>query len=291
MRICRYFNEYGLDVLKNFRLKVTDPTSFNDPFEFLPAIKGNLNKKDFNLFWNRIKESDDSNNLNRKLSQKYNLKNGYEFKQFFENISADNAYENFKIQYPIDFRSIINETRKELGKTLRVVCFCNFDLLKPQEDILLWGHYTNNHSGLRITFDKNKIENNFRKLLKIEYKKQRNQIDVNDIINHYFSDNKNIEEKIEISLKEKCDLWSYEHECRLLVFLNECERINEKNSLIDYISVPPDSILRVDIGINAKDDLKKEILETINKNEYSRLEMRFAQIDDIEFKLNYTKML
>ena len=278
MKLCRYFDKNGLDVLKNYRLKVTDPTTFNDPFEFCPAINGVLNKQVFKRFWEQIKNSD---NYYSKFSSTYNLKNRNEFKRFFENISVDEAYEKLKEQYPNNFRSIINDTRKKLAKILRVLCFSNFDLIKPQEDILMWGHYTNNHSGLRITFDINRMKLDGRQLVNIDYKKERTQIDLNDI----FIDN--VEKKLKILLKEKCDLWSYEHEYRLLIYLSECGKAKVDDFTFDCIKISPDTILRVDIGVNAKNDFKKNVLETLGNKDFSHTEVKFAQIDDTEYKLNY----
>ena len=45
--------------------------------------------------------------------------------------------------------SIINEI-KDLGVAARALVR---ELIKAHEDILMWGHNTNKHSGLRITFD------------------------------------------------------------------------------------------------------------------------------------------
>ena len=263
MKLCKYFDEYGLDVLKNYRLKVTDPTKFNDPFEFLPSISGVLNRQIFKRY----------------------LKNRSEF----ENISYDEAYEKFKEQfpYPNNLRLAINNTREKLRNLIRVLCFSNFELIKPQEDILMWGHYTNSHSGLRITFDINKIKLDFLQLVKIEYEKKRTQIDLNDI----FIDKNKVYEKLTKSLTEKCELWCYEHEYRLLIKLSECDRIKANDKTLDYIKISPDTVLRVDIGINAGNKFKKNVREILDNQDFSHTEVKFAKTDDTEYKINYTEQL
>ena len=50
MVLYKFFDKNGIDVLKNLRLKVSDPASFNDPFEFLVAVGGKAQRSTFKKY-------------------------------------------------------------------------------------------------------------------------------------------------------------------------------------------------------------------------------------------------
>jgi hypothetical protein len=273
MKLCRYFDENGLDVLQNLRLKVSDPSKFNDPFEFLPSITGSINKKSFKI---SLMQSD---RLFYKLKNMLNLKNKEELITVTENPDFDVKFNQFAKNYPNNLLKVISDTKKNLAEEIGVLCFTNFDAVKPHDEMLMWGHYTKNHSGLRITFDTKRLNVNSNNLIEIDYKNKRTTIDINEaLINRFI---------LHEFLKEKCKCWSYENEYRWLIKLDECFRIKVNNSTCEYVEVDPDAIIRVDIGINVNDLYKDNILKVLKDQRFSNTEVKLAKIDDTEYKINY----
>jgi hypothetical protein len=116
MKLYRYFDENGIDVLRNLRLMLSDPTTVNDPFEFLPEIIGKTKRS---VFKRRIKHP-------QFIDRAYNasnFSNKKEFKKYLASISIDDSFENFRKTIIPGLLNEIDKQKKKTSKTHRVICF------------------------------------------------------------------------------------------------------------------------------------------------------------------------
>lgn len=126
---------------------------------------------------------------------------------------------------------------------------------KTKDNILLWSHYSNKHTGYCLAYDQTKLE----KYLEEKYNTMSLVPFWFDVI--YEDDypivipDRNLSEKeyMEIQLKTKSNLWAYEKEYRIVMLGGT--NINSK--------IPNELIGEVILGCNISTDHKEEILNTL----------------------------
>jgi hypothetical protein len=126
MNIVKFFtyNNYLLEALANQTLFFNNIYNFNDPFEGLFRYKASSNYDDFVNFL-----------------QAHFPELAKHAKHYFEN--------------KIEFEKILNRNFEWRYKNNAVCCFSE----ESQEtDILMWSHYANDHKGICIKFDTEKLE-------------------------------------------------------------------------------------------------------------------------------------
>jgi hypothetical protein len=156
------------------------------------------------------------------------------------------------------------------------------DLLKPTEEILMWAHYSEGHHGIRISFDTNKLQLKSMGPHEVTYQDERIRFDAKKIFwedEDEFNLMKNV-------LTTKSSAWEYEHEYRWFISNVECFS-NEK---YDFIKINANAIVRVDIGVNSTTAFRNKLIKLIKTKEYFHIDVRLAELDEKEFKLNYQKM-
>jgi hypothetical protein len=135
----KYCDDRGVDVLDRLRLKVTPPDRFNDPFEFTPQMREISSEASLGyvLNQNAMREIYPSSEKAERFSGSFAT-----FKHEVGRRSPELAKalsETFP-QIAEDFRRGFVDT---ISKTFGVIC-----LSTTCDDILMWGHYTNSHTGM-----------------------------------------------------------------------------------------------------------------------------------------------
>ena len=121
--------EWSLDIIKNKRIWVSNPKSFNDPFDSLIDFTKKMTKN----------EVDD---LSKKTEEKILQNNPSDAAQQIE--SFDNTPQEEKISILTDrIKRLIREDSKDIG----VLSFS-----KTRENFLMWSHYADGHKGICIEF-------------------------------------------------------------------------------------------------------------------------------------------
>ena len=87
-------------------------------------------------------------------------------------------------------------------------------------------------------------------------------------------------------LSTKSSEWNYEHEYRW--FINNFECFSEGNTY--FIRINSGAIVRVDIGVNSNKTYRNKLIKLLKQKKYSHIDIRIAEIDEKEFKLNYRKI-
>jgi len=170
----------------------------------------------------------------------------------------------------------------ENQQILLMTCFCG-EPNKPQNEILMWAHYTKNktgsHTGMRIAFDSEYFKISGISTRKINYKTKRVLF---NLLHHFQDKEKEMKEALDKSLEEKSMVWSYENEYRLFISPELCSE--EKGNM--FFTIKPNAILGIDFGIRCEME-NSAMIDLVRNNLGEKVWIRKAKTDDYEFKIQY----
>jgi len=118
------------------------------------------------------------------------------------------------LRHNYSIRAQFNKIRNKVSKKYGLLCFSG-----KGEEPLLWGHYSDKHSGIALGFQLNIPSE---EIIEVEYCSKR--------IKYELTNNTSLDEKNFMNLigKRKYQNWSYENEYRVWIDLKKCIRINGK---------------------------------------------------------------
>jgi hypothetical protein len=167
-----------------------------------------------------------------------------------------------------------------ISQTLGVIC-----LSSVSDDILMWGHYTNSHTGMVIGFTR---EHDFWRrpqLQQVEYATNRAIFDPS--IER--DDPKRQLQTIAI-VRCKSSHWAYEQEWRQLRLLADCVEELEHGKINYYVSIPPSLISRVIVGCRFSAENWTALQTIVSRREFAHVSLEEAYLDDREFRLGIKAM-
>lgn len=175
-------NSLGLkEIFTKNELYFPNPNQFNDPFDCLPRLTVYKNNSKINNFFKSIIAANHSN-FNRqqlkKEAKKYNRKAIFHDSKWLEE-----TYKNFNKDFGI------------------------YSLSEIRDDILMWSHYSDSHTGICLEFNSSGKDNIFREALKVRYQDDYPTVNVMN-----FSDFKNFFNAFLV----KSNHWKYEKERRII---------------------------------------------------------------------------
>jgi hypothetical protein len=167
------------EIFKNNYIYLSDPTSFNDPFECRPilTIPKSMLKRDFYI--------------KNMIRTQFPLENKKEQNKLIK-----------EAKFQINNSDYQEHVYREFIKTIGI-----YSLSEKNNDILMWGHYANAHKGLCIEFDASQVNILFGLALKVYYS------DKYPIVNTFDLDKP---EEFQKALLTKSNHWDYEKEWRIL---------------------------------------------------------------------------
>jgi hypothetical protein len=244
------------NIFKDNTLKVTNPKDFNDPFDCnMPYLDENLSLK--NIFKNEIKRT-------QKISSKHYHVRMEQQEGFNQQILA------FEQEIKKEFEIFSSDWDIEISK------FRILSLTIKKDDILMWSHYANFHSGVVLGFDnlkdifdnlkpvkyvyeresKNFIVNNFiKKAIRVKNNKENEDKEINNFV-----------DKIIEFLYIKKEEWKYEDEYRTIFFNND-KRIKKLRG-IEIINFNKELVSEIIFGLNMTKENKIKICNFIKDYEY-----------------------
>jgi hypothetical protein len=122
-KYCR-INENTLANLSNNQLWFSNPQKFNDPFDCQFSIKSGFTKKDHENFIDHY--------------IKYGILDRAKREFYIRNM----------ISQPDQIKKIVNRNIEKVIIKLGICCFS-----ERNDDILMWSHYSDNHTGMCMKFD------------------------------------------------------------------------------------------------------------------------------------------
>lgn len=198
------------------------PSEFNDPFDCRLKFLFNGTKQQWRQFFNRlIKEREPE--LNRSQRQV-------------------KLREMMKVRNTIDFSNNVLRTLKD---DIGVLC-----LSEINDDILMWSHYSQGHTGFCLEFSYSPKEYFFGRALKVNYK-----LDY-PLVNFFISTS---EERFKEMIFTKARFWEYEKEWRIVEY--------------DYgrgaYGFPKELLTGITFGCQMSDENKKKIKEWVQTNTFT----------------------
>jgi len=259
MLLYKYFRPYqrqndnwkvAEDLLKHLLIRFTPPTEFDDPFDCLPQIEGLENPEFFRRLFKEsaanFKESRhfDKLPLAEKIFQEGRLSELEERKVHLDILNS----EKWEIAY-------LDSLRKRAHSQVGILC-----LTERPDDILMWSHYAEHHTGFVVGFDTEKT--NFFKhqihepgeigeLRKVNYSNKRPVAQV-----PYTEESPDAD-----IFFTKNEDWQYQEEWRIVRFLKDAD--SQPKPGIHLFSIPPNCIQEIIFGSNAEKTKEPSIEPTL----------------------------
>lgn len=245
-------NPFHRKILQTQEIYFPKPSEFNDPFD------GNIP-----IRWDKLSYEDCiKKNLelikitNKELDAK-SLK-----------LQAVKITESKKLWHP---NMLQKETKEEILKWDSLIGL--FSLSEIPDNILMWSHYSFNHSGFVVGLDTKSLQDNydFDYLKPIKYQTEYPIISGND----------ETFERFEKKFFYKSELWKYEHEWRI-------SKNHIKNRII---KLRPETISRVIIGCRTPNKFAQKIQRIISKYTGNHVSIFKAEMKEDEFGLELKRIV
>lgn len=293
MNLFKYCPPERIDILKNLRVRFTQPSHLNDPFEGKPYFQSVLLK---DKFLGKMRA-----NIDRDYYKQLILNQFFEKKKIFlkENpdfifpYSDEDAYFLTKNYISNNYDKITNENWENFNKTSIKNITDNFinmmgilSLSENYDNLLMWSHYTNSFKGFVIEFDasnpwfnyKSEYFDRLNTLRKVEYTTKRPIFKGHDF---------DLPDESLISLVNACFIkskhWEYENEWRFLLPLNDGSQ-SPNDSNIYLFSFPAKMIKTVYIGVNADNNTSGQLVELSQEHGFNIVK---TKLSDSDFNLTY----
>jgi hypothetical protein len=254
----KYLNPQRLDVLGDGRIRCTQPTLFNDPFESKPYI---------------------ASMPPRELMERVSV--------------VESARMGLSEQERLAILKVSEDPeRHEMVKGMMLALFGTgvgiLSLTEKPDNLLMWAHYAAEHTGYVIGFDtSHKYWNNFGDEKGNDHLGVLRKVD--------YSDKRPAPKHLAAMLRTemyftKSREWEYEQEWRVFRGVENADQVIETEDTLPIclFDFPKETVERVIIGCRASEKTKSTIAEIVRgTNEYAKTELLKAEIDDVEFKLNF----
>jgi hypothetical protein len=295
VKLYKYLTASRIDILQGTLIRFTQPSAFNDPFEMSPYIHA-IGSVDYleQLFAQNLE------GLIQKAyhQQPFSIKRKISFKEFHEYYRKEDVLALIKEK--ADGPALIH-ARESLPIAINQAVGI-LSLSETPDNLLMWAHYADSHSGMVFEFDTHDdffnqqfpkatgvtpvtFDEDLRKEYgyprQVEYSKERPKLVVSEIQN------------FDPFLVKSCE-WEYEKEWRMLMPLSYTEqKISHENNIpICLFKIPLSAISGVIFGQRASDDLVDRIQNIVRTTpEAAHIVMKKISLDSIEFKLCSTPIL
>jgi Protein of unknown function (DUF2971) len=262
MIIYKYIDSWGGKIIDDRRIKISDPRNFNDPFEFLPKIRGEITDEEI--------EAKFDEPAYRENYFRYHLEQGIvgsrdDFEKWLEAnkvqlLAAMTTAYRGRDYKPQDFREIA-------ARKFGVTCFT-----PKRDNLLMWAHYADNHKGLVIGVEKEF----FGPLIyEVAYEPER------VVYSPVMTGDPRTSTTVTV-LRTKSPDWRYEEEQRAIIPWALC--IEESGHW--FYPIHPSAIKEVIFGVRIDSALRQSIIDK-KTGDFSHLEFFDALPTDGSFSLEF----
>ena len=299
MNLYKYLTFDRIDIFKNQHIRFTQPMAFNDPFELWPVFQGmapehHIDKAVSNFVHNEneikemLEKSWAEECKKNRIDVPFSLVYGHLKQQYTSMLPsmldfAKNAMRMKGNQRDFAISALTNSINESFG-ILCLTDICN--------SILMWLHYSGNHTGFVIEFDgghaffdqrshSNQIAYHVRK---VTYSKTRPEF---TLFNPDKSDEEVLDSWVNDFLWIKSSDWSYENEWRMIYPLRDCKKVLSNYTPHIYLfPLPIDCIKSIIFGCKSSSDDGHTLIRFLNSANIKYISYKEAVMDDREYKLN-----
>lgn len=255
MIVYKYLSAERIDVLENSEIRFTQPCDLNDPFETLP---------NFSLYREQLR-----NSLIAKRVEKFGSHAATVGLEILD-LMIDGTLSNFS---------------EKLSPHFGVL-----SLSRCRDNILMWSHYANNHSGFVVGFDssnsffdpvKGKAIDGLRPVI---YSNERAVVPQKGF---EFSDESEMREANQYLFFTKSEDWRYEQEMRILADPGSAERriARENETDICLFSFAGDAVKEIVVGARMPTESLERFVEIWQKT-YSHAGLYLASLNPTKFSVD-----
>lgn len=235
------------DIFSQNKIYLTNPTTFNDPFDCRPQITIHRDPYKQKKYFKKLLKK-----RNPELSKT-------DINQLLKN---NNKLE--LIKSPEGLKSLYKDFISGIG------IYC---LSEKPDDILMWAHYAKSHTGICLEFDVTKVSTLFWESFKVRY--QQNFPIVNMML---IGDSKELLK----ALLVKSSHWNYEEERRIL--MPPLEGNPEQGGPGEY-SFQPELLTGVILGAQITPDDEK-LIRKLADSHVTPITVYKAQLNEKQYKLD-----
>ena len=263
--IYKYIDTKGIPILESGEIRITNPSTLNDPFEVLPRIMPTTKEQ----IQDRLTDPSFRETMRETLLAEGEIKNPSEFEQYLLNNESSiiNKLLTFFKNNP--HFSDPKRYRDEIGELFGVTSFS-----RTAGDILMWSHYAEKHRGFVVGFDPGILDEY---LCKVIYSSER--VEYSNML--FTSTSNYLFFKI---LRTKSLHWSYEKEIRAILPWEICTKKDDGHQ---YLPFPPEMVRRIIFGSECS--IKTELLK-IAAQKYPNIEIFETQPNEALYELDLYKL-
>ncbi|EIE9605329.1 DUF2971 domain-containing protein [Vibrio parahaemolyticus] len=278
MKLFKYLQPARIDVLKNKSIRFSQPSAFNDPFEFKPVISTVASPEYFqNYFINNFDVLVDEQLSKLPVHLRSQVSKS-DLRDMLGGILASNH--NPVSEILKNTGAVVSDVLTEKSNELIGV----LSLTEKYDNLLMWAHYADSHRGFCLGFDasaeffnrKRSEKDEFYHLRKVQYSDKRPSKSMMDM------------SPTEMFLL-KSNEWKYEQEWRMCSVLTDASSVNEQITPAAYLfDFPCSTVTEVIVGANADEALITSIHETLNSEpEFSHVKFKRAKVSRTDFALEF----
>ncbi len=279
MIIYKYTKPDGIDILRNARLQVLDPSRSNDPYELAldiqevrpSVLKRHLKRKDNLRYYYEMGLSKGKNHLSWKQFVDINK----------DPKRRDELAKKMAPEITIDVRKIFNPS--DSVKYFFLCCFCG-EARRTADEVLMWSHYTESHKGLRFWIERDELNIKTKYFEKVVYSEQIPICNPEAFLTGQKDD---LQLQIEKSLRVKSISWEYEQECRWFIPPQFCKL--DETTQQHYTPIDLKAIKRIDFGARSTEKTISGISQLI-KTLQMDIELKRAVKNNSLYKLDYVDL-
>lgn len=251
MRILyKYACPARVDVLRERRIRFTNPTAFNDPFECRPYF--------------------------RSVLEPGVLDEVCDLRDPVSNLRDEAATRRFKETMTGILESSESRDWAQRGKSQNLVLL---SLAERPDNLLMWAHYAQQHEGFVFGFDiehpslANRKDGVRRYVSNVTYARERP------------ARTALIDLSVEQFLATKNNDWTYEQEWRLFDGVVNADATSADGRVLLF-NVSPAAVRQVIIGCRAATSTEDAVREVLNQADYEHVRLERVVPDEKEYRLN-----
>ncbi len=301
MAIYKYLQADRIELLENSSIRFTQPSVFNDPFECFPCLKEIAHDERVREYLIRHQCSDEEKEktflaLWKEEHEKHpELNVPYEEFRGFLKLKMDgtaplirDVMEGHASLDDPSFRRKIIHVLMQVIDRIGILC-----LTEKMDNLLMWAHYSSNHTGFVIEFDEKHPffaqGREMGRLKKVRYCITRPEV---TLLDPTLSDVELIYRWIDDIFCVKSKHWEYEQEWRMIVPLRKCHNVVASQQDDIYLfELPKSCITGIILGCRMSSEDKERIVDVLrNDDQYRHVSLRQAEMDEKEFRLRFTSL-